>query len=344
MMRGALVFALAIASVNGGGDDERGGDAKGSAARRPPPDAFTGISIAAHASDMFGVDPSFRIAGWNSGGGWSKLLELAPDGTAVKQGDVVARFDFQGKEALDMVNQRIASAEAKASAAKIDAQQAVDALVLDEKKKEIDADLARIDTEKERALSKRQAEQNRIAKKIADFEVSAVKERIDAAEKKNEAERSYQDVNVERAKKSLGHYAFYEKRFVLTAPHDGIVRHAFNGREGRKIQKGDAVPAGMKVMSVAKDALLAARIFVPEHRIHELEVGSIVVVTTAGSKKAHRAKVASIDYFPQEIGYLLENEDLPNAREKAFAVTADFIDPVDDLTAGVELVVRKASE
>ncbi len=354
LVAAALLFAASAAgdSAVGGGGGAKSAAAAGKsgksdksedASKRPPADAFTGISVAAHATDIYGPEAGFSISGWNSWWHASKLVELAPDGTAVKAGDVVARFDFRGKDALSWIQQRISSAEAKAASAKIDAQQTVDGLRLDEKKKEIEAQLARIDVEKERALSRRQAEIYRISKEIADFEVDAAKQRIASAERANEAEKAYQDLTVKRAHSDMDTYHFYEDRFVVHAPHDGVVRHAFNGRERRKVQKGDSIAGGTKVMSVAKDSALAVRFFVPEYRIHELSVGSAVVVTTQGSREEHRATVSSIDYFPQEIGYLLENDDLPNAREKAFAVSADFDESPKALSAGTELVVRLPS-
>lgn len=307
-----------------------------------PADAFTGVSIAGNATDVFAPESGFRIAGWSSWGGPAKLLELAADGTAVSQGDVVARFDFQGKDAQSHVQERMANAEAKSSQRRLETKRAVDSLQLDKQKKEIEARLAQIDVDKERAVSRRQADVYRIARAIADFEVQAVGARIEAAQREDVAENEHQDLLVARAKATMEHYKFYERRAIVIAPHDGVVRHAFNAQERRKVQKGDAVQSGMRVLSVAKDARLAARFYVPEHRVREVEVGTEVIVTTAGSGSAqeHRARVVQIDYFPQELGFLLENGSLPNAREKAFAVRADFVDTPSALGAGTELLVR----
>ena len=306
----------------------------------PPTDAFTGLSYALHATDIYGPESGFRIAGWSSWGGGSKLIDLVADGTEVKAGQDIARLDFQGKDALSNVTEKIAKAEARAAQARIASQQTLDALVLDKKAKEIEARLAQINVDRERAVSRRQGEMYRISRRIADFEVGAVTARIESADKENEAEKIYQDLVVARAKSELDRYSFYERRFVVKAPHDGIVRHAYNGNEHRKIQKGDSVGSGMNMMSLAKDAALGVRFFVPEHRAGEVPLGADVVVTTAGTAAEHRAVVTHIDYFPQELGFLLDNDSLPNGREKAFAVTADFVDAPEGMTAGTELIVK----
>jgi hypothetical protein len=308
-------------------------------------DAFSGISMPANATEIFAPESGFRVAGWNSWGGPNKLVEVAADGTEVKAGQVIARFDFQGKDALSHVQERLANAEAKATQRRLELQRTVDSLELDKKKKEIEAKLAQINVDKERALSKRQAEIYKIARQIADFEVAAIDARIASAKRESEAENAHQDLVIARAKAMMDTYKFYEKRTVITAPHDGIVRHAFNAQERRKIQKGDSIQSGVRVMSVAKDASLLARFYVPEHRMREIKEGTEVIVTTAGSgsAKEHRAIVKQIEYFPQELGFLLENNTLPNAREKAFAVRAEFTEPPEGLAAGTELLVKVAS-
>ncbi|HEY4224037.1 MAG TPA: hypothetical protein VGO62_21925, partial [Myxococcota bacterium] len=162
----------------------------------PPSDSFSGISVPAHATDMFGPEAGFRISGWNSSSGSNKLVELVADGTAVKKGDVIARFDFQAKDALSWINEKLAAAQATSAQRRIETQQVVDGLRADKKKREIDAQLAQINVDKERALSQRQADGYRISRAIADFEVSAVALRIASAEKENEAENAYQDLLV----------------------------------------------------------------------------------------------------------------------------------------------------
>ena len=303
-------------------------------------DLFTGISVPANATDVYVPESSFRVGGWNSSWGELKLLELVPDGTQVKAGQMVARFEFPGRDALRWINERIARVKADAAQTKIANEQALEALEIEKRRKELEARLAGINVEKERSLSRKQADLYRIARKVADFEVDAVTKRIAATRRAKGAEDSFQDESVKKTEANLARYAYYERRFQLNAPHDGLVRHAFNSRERRKTQKGDSVRSGQKVMAVARDASLAVKFFVPEHRIAEVREGAEVIVTTSASAEEHRAVVKSIDFFPQELGFLTENRNLPNGREKAFAVTAELAEPPKGLTAGAEVRVK----
>ena len=303
-------------------------------------DLFSGFSVAANATDIYAPETGFRVGGWSSCCSPAKLLELTPDGQQVKAGQMVARFEFPGRDAQRWINERVAKVEADAAASHISTDQSVEALVIEKRRKELEARLAGINVEKERALSRRQADVYRIARKVADFEVEAVDQRLVATRRARNAENAFQDESVKKAQANQARYRFYERRYTVYAPHDGIVRHSFNPGEHRKTQKGDAMQAGQKVLAVAKDATLSARFFVPEHRIGEVSVGDEVIVTTPASAEEHKAVVKRIDFFPQELGFLMENSTLPNGREKAFSVLAEFVGTPAGLSAGAELRVK----
>jgi multidrug efflux pump subunit AcrA (membrane-fusion protein) len=303
-------------------------------------DLFTGFLVPANATDLYAPQTSFRVRGWSSNWGTIKLMQLTPDGQQVKQGEVIARFEFIGRDALQWINDRIQRTEAEASQSRISSGQTLDALLMDLRRKELAARMAGLDVQREKALSRRQAELYKIQKKIADFEVEAVTSRIEGARRSRDAENGYQDLNVKWVREDLARYQFYEKAFQLRAPHDGVVRHAFNSQERRKLQKGDACSAGQKVVSLAKDARLAARFFVPEHRLSEVAVGAAVTVTSNTSAERLKATVTKVDFFPQELGFLMEMPNLPNGQEKAFAVQAELGTAPEGLTAGTEIRVK----
>lgn len=301
---------------------------------------FAGFLSPANATDVHAPEGSFRVGGWTSDWGSLSVVELAPDGAPVKAGEVVARFDFRASQARNWLTERLQSAEAEAEKSKLASEQLLEALEVDLRRKELEARRAGLELEKERALSRRQAELDRISKRIADFEVEAVKERLAAARRTADAERRFHQAAVKRARDNFGRYEFYERRTILRAPHDGVVRHAFNPRERRKVQKGDSLTPGMRVCLVAKDATLAVRFFVPEHRLAEVRPGSRVTAVTVGAAEELSAAVKSVDFFPQERGFLLENPALPDAREKAFAVVATLED-AGKATAGTEVRVTR---
>jgi hypothetical protein len=93
------------------------------------------------------------------------------------------------------------------------------------------------------------------------------------------------------------------------------------------------------VVSVAKDDALAVRFFVPESQATLVEVGQRVRIQVPTSAEELDGVVDRVDFFPQELGYLLENESLPNAREKAIQVMASVVS-TGPLATGTEIRVR----
>jgi biotin carboxyl carrier protein len=303
-------------------------------------DLFQGFLVPANATEIYAPEFSFKVSGWQSNWGNVKLLELAKDGKEVKAGEVVARFDFGAKDALRWIQERIQRAQADLSQGRVNGDQSVESLAMETRRKEIEAQLAGLNTQKERAVSKIQADVYRIAHKLAEFEVDAAQQRLTASRNARGAEKAYLEKALDRAKEDTARYDFYEKRFTVRAPHDGVVRHAFNPRERRKVQKGDGISSGQKLMSVAKDPTLAVRFFVPEHRVAMVVPGSELTVTGVASAEEFPAVARSIDYFPQEIGFLLENEDLPNGREKAFQIKGELLKVPEGVSAGTEVRVK----
>lgn len=325
MKRRTLLVALLAAPAFGSEDNK---------------DLFQGFLAAASASDLYAPEFSFRVGGWNSNWGRCKILEIAADGKEVKAGAIIARFEFGARDALQWINDRIRRASAEANESRINGEQAIETLAIEQRRKEIENRLAGVDIGKERAVSRRSADLYRIVQKVAEFEVGAATERLAAIRRTKEAEVEFHERNVAHTSDELTRYAFYEKRFQVVAPRDGVVRHAFNPRERRKVQKGDALESGQRIVALATDATLAVRFFVPEHRMNELAEGAEITVQTQASGEEYKATIQAVDFFPQEIGFLMENEALPNAREKAFAVKAIFEKTPAGLAAGSEVKVK----
>lgn len=331
---------LLLATLLWSGAPPHAGEEKRRAASGGSGDAYPGLSVPLNATDLLSPETGFNIGGWRSWSGEGKIVSLVKDGQAVKKGEEVARFEFNGAEALRHVQTQLARVQADEAQARIQAEQKVEGLEVDRRNRKLEAELAAIDIRKERAISQRQVKLYRISHKLAELEAAAVEDRLSSAIRTRDAQLAFHALMVKRRKQDLDRYAFYEKRFKVFAPHDGVVRHAYNARERRTVQRGDAVRPGSKVVAVARDALLGVRFFVPEHRIHTLKIGAPVSVISPASGEELTAVIKRIDYFPQELGFLMEIPDLPNAREKAFAVVAEFDKQPEGLAAGTELKVK----
>lgn len=303
-------------------------------------DHFTGLFVPLNATDLHAPEGGFRISGWQSWGGPLKLMDLTADGREVKKGEVIARFEFNGRDALRWIQERHQRAVADREQARITADQTLEGLRVDERRLKLEAQLAALDVQRERAISRRQADLYRIMEKIAQFEAEAVTRRVASAQRARDADLAFHDENVARVAADFDRYKIFEGRAQVVAPHDGVVRHAYNPRERRRVQKGDNIQAGQKLVSVAKDSALAVRFFVPEHRIAEIRKGAEVSVVSAASGEEHSAIIDRVDFFPQELGFLRELPTLPNAREKAFAVVALLQGAQEGLSAGSEVRVK----
>ncbi len=305
----------------------------------PASELFQGFLIAASATEIYAPEFVFRISGWSSSWSQRKLLDLAPDGKRVKQGDVLARFEFGAEDAIQEINERIDRAQNQSNQSRIGGAQWRASLQIEHRRKQIDAQMAALNLGRARALSRRQAEGLAILQRLADFEVDAAAQRLVSVGVAIDAEQNLRQQSLARANAERARYDFYQSRFQVRAPHDGVLRHAFNPRERRTVAKGDAIQAGMKVLSVAQDEVLAVRFFVPEAQAARVQVGDQVAVVVPTTADEVAAVVESVDFFPQELGFLLENEGLPNGREKAIQVRATLSSP-PRLAAGTEVRVK----
>jgi multidrug efflux pump subunit AcrA (membrane-fusion protein) len=299
---------------------------------------FDGRVVPTSATDLNAPQNTFRVAGWASDSSWTKLTELVADGAAVKAGDVVAKFEFRGNEALPRIREHIGRAHAEAGKQAIELEASVRTLQAEREKAVIAAERSRLDTLKEGAVSSRQLALYRIERDIAAFEAEATSARLGVQRRHGEATQAWHAREVARAEAQRQRFDAYKVRFELRAPHDGVVRHAFLPHERRKVQKGDGMAAGRTVVSIARDARLSVRFFVPEHRVDEIRAGGTVRVRSVTSADEHPATVRHVDRFPQEVGFLMEDDQRPDAREKAYVVLADLADP-GDLVAGNEVRV-----
>ncbi len=314
-------------------DDER------AEAQEPAMATFDGYIVPTNATIVRAPQNTFRINGWNSNSSWIKLQNLVEDGKEVKEGETIAWFEFDGKRALPQVQERIQRAEANREQSGLDVDQRIDEMRTSEMQKEIEAKSAELDTRKEGVVSARDLERFKIAQKQAEFEAQAQNKTLDAYRRSVRAEASYHEKNVARANADMDRYKIYEERFKVKAPHDGVVRHAFMKRRRRKVQKGDGMPSGRHFLSVARDDELSIEFYIPESRYPLTRTQKEWVVRSPSSGETYPIVVTKVDEFPQELGFLKEDEGLPNAREKMYVLYAKFVEQPAELSAGLEVEV-----
>lgn len=339
-----LVGLLAAAFGTGAGCEGRSSQAATAPdveaeASSPELATFDGYVVPTNATIIRAPQNTFRIGSWNSSSSWIKLQNIVGDGKEVKEGETVAWFEFDGKRALPRVQESIQRAEANREQSGLDVDSQIEQMETAEAQKKLEAERARLDTLKEGVVSDRDLRRFEIAKQQAEFEALAQNKTLAAYERSVRAESDYHVKNVDRANADMTRYKTYEERFKVKAPHDGVVRHAFMKRRRRKVQKGDGMPSGRHFMSVARDDELSVEFYIPESKYPLTQDQTEWIVRSPSSGETYPVEVTKVDEFPQELGFLKEDENLPSAREKMFVIHARFLEQPAELSAGLEVEV-----
>lgn len=301
---------------------------------------FEGQLVATEATELRAALNSFRVMGWHSYSSNIELQELVEDGTMVQAGEVVARFEFRGKRALPWIQQRIDESDAEHKNHMLEIERQRKTVATENTLGDLDAQLAALDAGAVDLLPRLDAELLAVRAEILRFEVAASQRLTAALEQEIAAETAFFDQTVAQANEQLQRYQAYEERFLLRAPHDGVVRIAYSPEHKRKLQRGDGLPCGERVLSIARDERLSVEFYVPENDIGSIDEGRNVVISSVETSATAQAVISSIDLFPREIGELRRNDQLPGGREKVLVVRADLTGTPTDLRAGSDVEVR----
>lgn len=318
------------AAGDGGGDDLGPG----------LPTTVDGHVVPTDATVLRAPPHQVRILTWSGNWGLSQIDLIVADGKKVEEADVVVEFNFKHDDLLDWVHQRQRQASAESEKSAIESQRRLDELLVEARQREIAAARAAVDVQRKGVVSAIQSQIYELDFRLARFEEDAAEKRVAAHRLALEAEERYHERNLAYLAGALEHFDFVRSRFALRAPHGGIVRHAYHPWHRRKIQKGDGLRAGMEVIHIARDESLSVEVFVPEHRMGAIRRDLLLAVLIPATGERYRARVDKIPEFPQEIGFLRKDDSLPNAREKAYSVRAEFIEPPQGLLAGNEVKVE----
>lgn len=282
----------------------------------------------------------FRIKGWNSRSNWIKLVEVVADGTRIEAGKEVARFEFSHEDALPWIKKRLAESQAELESARSRTAE-------DDRAKSSNAALAaltrrnaELDTRKEGLVSDRDLSLLKLALSRATVEEGAAQSLATAGTAAGSSELALLEARAGEWKVAFDRYAEYERKTHIAAPRAGWVRYGYLNHARRKLQKPDDMPSGTPFVYVAEDERLSVEFYVPEHRTSAIVVGKAVQVRLPDAEKRAPATVRTIAPFPQEIGFLRGDDELPDAHEKSYVVVADFEAPPATFSSGIEVRVE----
>ncbi len=315
-----------------------------SASAAPSADkGFYGKVVPRKATPLHAPPNVFRMKGWNSTSTWIKLMEITPDGTRVEKGKEVGRFEFQSEDALPWIKKRIGETQAELENERTETLLQTRRERANAERLDLAAERAELETGKAGLVSERELSLLRLQHDRASAEASSAERKAASWDAQAQASLALFEARAAEWTSGTDRYAMYEKRVHVLAPHAGWVRHAYINQHRRKVQSPDHMPSGTPFVYIAEDEGLSVEFFVPEHRIAKITPGATLRVRLADDERRSDAKVTAIAPFPQEIGFLRGDDELPDAREKAFQVTAELIDPPPLMQSGIEVRVEPVS-
>lgn len=338
MRRLAILLALVIAA----GCAKAGGTAKAppkkgaSLAER----GFYGTITPRRATPLHAPPNVFRIKGWNSRSTWIKLIDVVQDGTRVEAKKEVARFEFPHEEALPWIKKRVTETQADLDNVRNNMEQDARLLGSAADVRGLARESAELDTGKQGLVSDRDLALLKLGAQRAAVEEDAAKQRVAASGARAVAELAVFNARADDWKNSIERYNAYERRTHIFAPHEGLVRYGYLNHARRKLQKPDDMPSGTPFIFIAEDERLAVEFLVPEHRVGAMSAGQKVSARLPDDERRVPATVREILPFPQEIGFLRGDDELPDAREKAYMVIADFDQAPSFFSSGIEVRVE----
>jgi hypothetical protein len=282
----------------------------------------------------------FRMKGWNSRNTWIKLVDIAPDGTRIEAGKEIARFEFSHEDALPWIKKRMAETQAELESARSRVTEERQRLGSAATVKGLAHESAELDTGKEGLVSDRELKLLKLGSLRALAEEESAITLAKASAARTGSELAFLEARAAEWKSGIDRYQMFERRTHIAAPHAGWVRYGYLNHVRRKVQKPDDMPSGTPFVYVAEDERLSVEFFVPEHRVKDIAAGAKVAVRLPDEERRVEAVVRAIAPFPQEIGFLRGDDELPDSREKAYAVTADFEPTPPFFSSGIEVRVE----
>jgi multidrug resistance efflux pump len=227
---------------------------------------------------------------------WSfSLARLAPEGSRIKKGEVVAIFD------APEINNRFETLNSNLN----EKQRALDKLRLDQAEAERAATIAVAEAHAELDKAARKATQPKelirrieydklvIDKEMHTSLVKLAQRQLEAQGRARAAELSNLTGEIARIKTEIAELEAGKAQLTVKSPRDGVMlyRTQFNGE---KFVTGSKVFRGLSVASIADPANLVVDAKVPEVQAGAVKLGQAAKVTLAGATTTYSAKVTRI--------------------------------------------------
>ncbi|MEW6411630.1 MAG: efflux RND transporter periplasmic adaptor subunit [Candidatus Zixiibacteriota bacterium] len=256
-----------------------------------------------------------------------QITWLAPEGSTVKEGDPVIKFD---------ASQQIADLADFESTLKINKsalERARQEYTIQEKQLQLDLEKSKRNYDEKKHEAPRVAEEARLEFELAKLNFDAKLEQLKADVEKAEVEVQRASDKVDLARKELA-------QMTINAPIPGLVVYLeiWKGGSMSKVQEGDSPWPGMGLINLPDLSEMMVETTVSEVDANKVDTGQLVnVVLDAFPNITYRGKVT-------KKGTLARRKDY-NSKINVFDVEVKILDHDDDLkpgmSAAVEIIVDK---
>ena len=270
-----------------------------------------------------------------------QVVFLAPNGAAVKAGDVVVRFDTSTAERqLAEKRSALREAEAEIQRARADAAIAAQAVRSDATRRRYDVERARLDVSTSEVVSRLEAEKAAISLGAAEQRAREAVTKVDADAATSRASMSALE---RRREKALADVQLEERRLAaltLKAPADGIVTLNMNWRGGgpfaqREWRTGDRAWPGAAIaqLPVLESLYVLARVDETDRGSLKAGLDADVEVQAVGGRPAP-ARIAAFSALAKvEFGPIYPPPRL-------FDVQLDLVTPNPAMRPGMTAAIK----
>jgi len=209
------------------------------------------------------------------------LTYLAPDGSFVKKGQVVATFDTKTLDTQrNKIELSVRKAQINVDNRQVALTQEMAQLQQQYMQAEIALSKARLQNTKTRSQSKMQMEINELDIQRLELELSNIKEKMDNRRKSLRNELEIARLELQNAQKEQALFEGKAKNYTLTAPCDGlyIVPTVWISGQQRKPQAGDTVWRGSAIGMIPDMAKLNSVALAYEVELNAITPGQEVTV------------------------------------------------------------------
>ena len=245
----AVLAAAGVAAWAAG----RGGEGEGAVVARQD------VRLTVEATGRLEAASAFEIGPPSVEGFWDYNLSwMIPEGSRVKEGDVIARFD------ATEIEERLRTAQATQETTTQEREKEEKSLQLRIEQLELDLVKAQGDAREldvqldvpEGLLSSIELEQKRIARDLARQKESFLREKIGFERKLVRSKLELLDVKIQEAESKIAYNEAAKEKYAVKAPVAGLVMHVPKMRGGERWEVGESVWMLAKILRVADTSTL----------------------------------------------------------------------------------------